>query len=751
MTRMPLRRLLSCFLLALVAASLAHAQAPVPPNPRPAPEPLKPSPGSLPIEPAPLKLDDFAVTSQEATEDDYDATGMGSVEEQMKDEPFANDLIGSIDPGMDDSLSSDLSSEMAAVANTSPAERVAGEDRLNLRGFPTPTLRNGFINVGFPETLNIGRTIVIQGPLVPVFGRAAPGGIQDFMTVRPQAKARGRLETTATTEDRLRALFETTGVVIPKKLWRRLAVEWTRRLGPEEFVKESTLAVSTALTWRKNRTMSSMLTADFRQIDAQVTPGIPEYRPVGSTRIVGPYLPLAEFNANGPDAGVRRRSAVVGFQVDSQPSKNLALRAGIEGWWRDVEQDRFTTSVLALSTGLFEGIREPRHIEQPQQAIALQLEATGRYRLGNTDHKLLASASQTWGVYDREERALTTAGRNELPLSVRRFDPLNPDYYRPAYDPLVYSRILADRTEDARYTSMEASDRVAFKRGIWVLTGGLRYDAVDLRVEDRKPAAPFPSTEDTTQQLSYHAGVNYQVVRNRLLAFASASTAFDPSTRVDARTGRIQPNETTLGYEAGLKGRTADGKWEGNGALFLLYNQNISRRNPLYDDPIADAAQTQPQLVAAGEERYTGVRFDGRWVPTKPISVGLKLVYMDAETTASPALPWEVGKAITRLPALSSSLQVRYRSQDPAGGPTAGVSMQYVSNYVANYQDSVHAYLEYPDYALLSLSAGYVWKTKKRTIEMDAALRNALDRDLLASNARVGAGRELIVSARMYF
>ncbi len=747
MTRMFLPRLSLHIILALLAVPFAAAQIPV----VPAPEPLKPAPTALPIEPAPLKLDDFAVTSQDATEDDYDATGMGSVEEQMKDEPFANDLITSIDPGLDDSLSADLSTEMAAVANTSPAERVAGEDRLNLRGFPTPTLRNGFINVGFPETLNIGRTIVIQGPLVPVFGRAAPGGIQDFMTVRPQAKPRQRFETMATTNDRQRALFEMTGALVPKKLWQRLAVEWTRRAGPEEFSEEDTLAVSTALTWRKNRTLSSMLTADFRQIDAQVTPGIPEYRPVGATKIAGPYLPLAEFNANGPDAGVRRRSAVVGLQVDSQPSKSLSLRAGIEGWWRDVEQDRFTTSVLSLATGLFEGIREPRHVEQPQEAIALQLEATGRAHFWQTDHKLLASASQTWGVYDREDRALPTAVRDQLPLSVLRFDPLNPDYYRPPFDPLVYSRILTDRTENARYTSAEVSDRVAFQRGIWVLTGGMRYDSVDLHVADHRVNAAFPEVADTTEQISYHAGVNYQIVRNRLLAFATASSAFDPSTRVDARTGRIQPNETTLGYETGLKGRTPDSKWEGNGAVFLLYNQNISRRNPLYDDPIADIAQTQPQLVAAGEERYTGVRFDGRWMPTKAISAGLKIVYMDAVTTASPALPNEVGKAITRLPALTGSFQLRYRSQEPTGGPTAGVSMQYVSNYVANYEDSVHGYLEYPDYALLGLSVGYAWKSKARTIELETALRNALDRDLLASNARVGAGRELIVSARMYF
>ncbi|HET7536668.1 MAG TPA: hypothetical protein VFJ90_09455, partial [Candidatus Didemnitutus sp.] len=195
----------------MLAASFARAQQPAAPTP----DRSRPATPAVPVEPAPLKLENFAVTSEGESDDSYDETGMGSVEEQMRDEPFANDLIGSIDPGMDDSLSADLSTELSAVANTSPADRVAGEDRLNLRGFPTPTLRNGFINVGFPENLNIGRTIVIQGPLVPVFGRAAPGGIQDFMTVRPQSKARERVETMATSEDRQRVLAEFTGAIVP--------------------------------------------------------------------------------------------------------------------------------------------------------------------------------------------------------------------------------------------------------------------------------------------------------------------------------------------------------------------------------------------------------------------------------------------------------------------------------------------------------------------------------------------------------
>jgi len=697
----------------------------------------------------PVHLDPLTVN---ATNDDpdYDATGMGSLDEQLRDEPFANDLIQPVDTQLDESMATDLGGELAAVAQPSPADRITGEERLNLRGFPTPVMRNGFVQLGINDALNTARTVVIQGPLVPVLGRAAPGGIQDMQTARPQAKDRQRFDAQFTSLDRQRSHLETTGPVVKKKLWQRLAVDWQRRTGPEQFAHENWLSVSTALTWRHSRSASTLVSADYREIRARVTPGIPEYRPHGGL-IAGPYLPLALFNANGPDAAVRRRAAVVGVQFDGAPTKTLAVRANAEGWWRDVTQDRFTTSVLSLDTGLFEGTREPRHLEQPQHAFALQLELTNRFRALGADHKLLASGSHTWGEYGREDRALPTAVRDALPLSVRRFNPFAPDYYRPDYDPAVYSRILTDRTEHAGYTAFELSDRAAFQRGRYVVSTGLRYDAVALRVEDRRVGAAFPRVSDGAAQLSYHAGLNWQVKPSRLLAFASISTAFDPSTRVDARTGRIQDNETTLGYEAGLKGRAAKGAVEYSTGAFLLYNRHISRRNPLYDDPVFDANQTQPQLVAAGEERFRGVRAEARWQATPAVALSSRLVAMQAITTASPDLPQEIGRAISRLPAFTSYTQLRYRKPGPAGGPFAAGTWQYVSNYVANYADARRTFLKFPGYGLLHASAGYAWRTPKRTFEIEAGIRNVLDRDLLASNARLGADRELTFSTRLIF
>lgn len=718
--------------LALGATVILPAQTAAPPAAEPA-----------------VKLDPLTVNATNEDEN-FDATGMGSLDEQMRDEPFANDLIQPVDTQLDEPMATDLGSELAAVAQPSPADRITGEERLNLRGFPTPIMRNGFVQLGINDYLNTARTVVIQGPLIPVLGRAAPGGIQDMQTARPQAKDRQRFETQFTSRDRQRAQLETTGPIVRKKLWQRLAVDWQRRAGPEQFAHEESLSISTALTWRHSRSASTLVSADYREVRAQVTPGIPEFRPIGGL-IAGPYLPLALFNANGPDAAVRRRAAVFGVQFDGAPTKTLAVRANAEGWWRDVVQDRFTTSVLSLESGLFEGTREPRHVEQPQHAFAAQLELTNRFRAFGADHKFLVSASHTWGEYGREDRALPTAARDALPLSVRHFNPFAPDYCRPDYDSAIYSRILTDRTENAGYTAFELSDRAAFQRGRYVVSTGVRYDAVTLDVEDRKVGAAFPRVSDRAAQLSYHAGLNWQIKPSRVLAFASVSTAFDPSTRVDARTGRIQDNETTLGYEAGLKGRAAKGAVEYSTGAFLLYNQHISRRNPLYDDPIFDPNQTQPQLVAAGEERYQGARAELRWQATPAVAVSSRVVAMRAITTASPDLPQEIGRAISRLPAFTNYTQVRYRRPGPNGGPFAVATWQYLSNYVANYADARRTFLKFPGYGLAHASAGYSWRTPKRTFEIEAGVRNVFDRDLVASNARLGAQREFTFSTRVIF
>jgi len=682
----------------------------------------------------------------------FDATGMGSYEHQLRDTPFSNDMI-SADAVEDDPAHADIPLELALIATPSAVDLATGDSRVGLRGFPTPLLSNGFVRMGGIDVLNTARTIVIQGALVPVLGRGAPGGIQDSWTNRPRAAKSQRFEYSVSSLERQSAAFEFNGPAVPKRAWHRVAVDWSRKTGPETFVAMETRSFNGAVTWRHSAAASTLFSIDYLQTRANAAPGIPEYRVATGRKIVGPYLPLAGFNVFGPDAGIRRRSLVANIILDAQPHPKVALRAGVEAWWHRIEQDRFT-GLLNLATARFEGVRESRHSEQPQRAQVARAEATGRFTALGGEHKLLLAASHTIGHYLREERALSVAARNALPASVRTFNPAAPDFTRTPYSEEAYSRILTDRRERTRYTALELSERMGLAKGRTVLTAGLRQDRVGLHLYDRRAGLPSSQSHvtDTVGEFTYHLGVNYQVRPSRLLLFATTSAGFNPSTRVDARTGRIQGNETTRGHEGGFKARFAPQQLEFTTSVFTFFNQGISRRNPLYDDPVFDANHTQPQLVAAGEERFTGGKIEGRWKPAASLSLSLRASYVRAITTASPELPEEVGRELTRLPPLNLSAAATYAfGAGLLRGLSLGASWSYLSAFIADYEDKQRFRLEYPGYGIASVSASYSLRRGKYSHGFGLAGRNILDSDLLRKLARFGAGREITASYRLGF
>ncbi len=735
---------LLALLLGLTGSASLCGQAVRPAEPAPAPAAPQP-PEEEVVKVSPVEV--------RARNDDpgFDATGMGSYEQQLRDSPFSNDLI-SAESLEDDPGAMEIQAELVQIANPSAVDLATGDSRVALRGFPSPLLRNGFTTMGSSDMLNTTRTIVIQGALVPVLGRAAPGGIQDFITARPRAAAGKRFEYSLSSLRRQSALLEVTGPTVPNRVWHRFASDWSRRKGPEPHTATDTRSVNTAVTWRHNSAASTLFAFDFQQTRATAAGGTPEYRRFAGDRIVGPYLPLAGFNAVGPLGGVRRRTAAASVLFDGQPHPRIAVRAGVETWMRRIEQDRFTTSLYNVALGRFEGIREPIHSEQPMRTWLAHLEATGRFRRWRAEHKVMLAASHTWTDALREEFGLTTAGRNALPATVRNFDPLAPDYYRPPFSRDLYSRVITDRRDRGRYASFEASERAGFAQGLVVLTAGLRQDLASVRIHDRRPGAPRAQYDDRTSRLTYHSGVNYQAIPSRLLLFLTASTAFEPSMRVDARTGRIQGNESTRGLEGGLKARLPAPDIDLTLTAFSLFNQNILRRNPLYNDPIRDANQTQPQLVASGEETFRGAKLEGRWRITPLLAFGTRVTYTRAVTTASPDLPEEVGRELTRYPPFNASATLSY-----AFGPgrwqglSCAYSWSYISGYVAAYEDRQRYALRFPGYPLSSLSVNYSFRKNRFLHGVGLALRNLFDYDLVKSQARVGAGIELAATYRLMF
>lgn len=691
-------------------------------------------------EDSPLLMDVFEVNVSTEGED-YDPTGMDSTTAELNDAPFSNDLLAGFGVEEDDAAM-EIAGEMELATGASPADIVAGLTRTSLRGFPTPRLRNGFAQNGIPEVLNGRRRETIQGPLTPVLGRAAPGGILNYVTGRPHSNRNStRIEAETNDQNDYHWSYEHSRLLIPKKLWSRIDAEGQRIRGPQMYADTRRQTLGGTLVYRHSRAASVMLQLDHEEVDSNAAPAVPEYRQSAGGDILGPYLPLVNFHAYGPNAGIVKKTSSASLQLDAQASPKLAVRASLQGFWRQLDQDRWTQGQYLLSTGKFSGRREPQRLEQPLDAVAGGLDLTSRVSGFGLEHKITLKLDSVRVNYTREQRALADPVAL-LPQSVRQFDPEDPDYYRPEYDPAIYSRMITDRDEITRYNTVALSERAATPDGIWVGTAGLRFDRVDFEIADRSVNTVNPAVEQEVNKLTYHGGLNYQVLPGKLLLFANVSTGFEPSSRVDARTGQVQGNEFTSGVESGFRGLFLDKKLSATLLLFAYRNENIARRNPSYNDPIDDPNLDQPELLSAGEEEFMGGTLDLRAQFTPQLSLRVRGGYTRAITVTAPDLPAEEGKALTRLPPYQGSSELRYTFTD---GRLKGVWLQvseaYLAGYVVDYQRVGRAYYEVPGYALMGAEVGYGWPMGRFRHRVEVSVRNLLDRDLETALARPGAQR----------
>ncbi|AWI09188.1 hypothetical protein CKA38_07995 [Ereboglobus luteus] len=710
-----------------------------------------------------ITLDELVVSSErDPADENYDSTGMGGPDAELEEAPFADELTAS-ESRHPEEFDVEITNELELASGASPVDLVTAVNRVNLRGFPTPRLRNGFSQTGIPEIINVNHTQLIQGPIISVTGRAAPGGIQNYITGRPLGRSRVMLYAMGNSVNVRDVRFDESTPIIQKKLWQRVAAGWRQTKGPMSFAHIRTRYLNAQLTYKHSRSTSIMFSVDYLELDGNPSSGIPEYREKLLGKIVGPYLPLATFNAFGPNASVDKQLLSTTLQVETRLTRRVSMRANLFAYDRRTTDDRYTTGQYIIEddrysnqryTGKFGGTRYPRRIEQPMRALIGSVEATARLLAGRTDSKVTLRVEHTHSSYKRIDRRVRSA--NSLPADVRIFDPYAPNYYRPEFSEEAYDYFVTNRREAADYTSIALSDRTAFWRGKLVATAGGRIDVMSIDIHDRRPNAAQENVHSNVTKFTWHGGANYVVRPGRLLFFAGISKAVEPSTRVDARTGDLQGNESTFGYEAGLKGMFFDKRLGATLLLFQYYNQNISRGNPLYNDPVDDADHTQPQLLSAVEERFTGGSLDLKATLARGFTITSRIAYIDPITTKSPDFPGEVDRVVTRMPKTTIGVTARYTFQKSApkllAGLSTSVTLTHVSDFVAHYGNYAREYLDYPSNTLVSLSISRTWLfgDKKRPMRhtLSASVRNLFDRDQLNTLHRIGQQRALTLSYR---
>ena len=635
-------------------------------------------------------------------------------------------------------LNEDRSTEFATVSGAAAP-----------RGFATPRLRNGFAQSAFPEIIIGGRRELLTGFLATYYGRTAPGGILNTISRRPAPKPAKEFEVRGSSVPSVSFATDSSFLIGARTRSGKIVGTAAWREGPEEFAyrEEWTAAASVRAKVTKNTTL--LVEAESAGLRGNAAPEIPATRETRGAKIGGPHLPLADFNSNGPDASSGRLSQSLSTIVEHNTESGLIVRGVAEWWGRTNEEHRFSTGAFLLDQRVFDGVREPEFTERDDESVGMQFEIDGRLRLERSDHRWVVGVEASRAEGERTRRMLPRSARDQLPLSVSRLDPLDPDYSLTPYSPDVYSRIVSQRTETTDYQAVFLGDRFSLARGRFSGTAGVRYDWVDAEVTDLRSGEMTTST-GSSGRTTYHAGLVGVLNGGRLAWYLNTSTAFQPQRKIDARTGRILANESTTGFESGVRWEGASKRLTVNGNLFRLFNSDIVRPNPFYDDPVLDPDRTQPQLVASGEERFTGAEATIRWSPEPFVTLSAKGTVLEAITTRSPDLPEEVGRQLTRQPKLTGGLSARVAV--PAGtwkGAALQASLTWVGPHTVTYEDSRRLGVAYGSYAVVNLSADYGWKAPRRQHTIGVAVRNLLDRDLPAATGKRGGDLGLEMRYRL--
>jgi len=635
-------------------------------------------------------------------------------------------------------LNEDRSAEFASVSGAAAP-----------RGFATPRLRNGFAQSAFPEIIIIGKRELLTGFLATYFGRTAPGGILNTISRRPAPRPTQQLEFRGSTVPSISVAGESSIPLGGKKRSLRLVGSAAWREGPEDFAfrEEWTAAVSARAALAKRTTL--LIEVESAGVVGNNAPDIPATRASRGAKLGAPFFELAGFNSNGSDARSRRLSQSASAMVEHSLPSDLLIRAGAEWWNRENEEHRFATGAYLLDEGVFDGVREPEFTERDEESFGVQVELDGRARLKGSEHRWVVGIEASCAEAERARRMLPKSERDLLPESVRRLDPDKPDFTLTPYSLAVYSRSVSERNEVTEFQGVFMSDRFSVSKGRLNGTAGLRYDRVDAEVNDLKSGA-MTTSAGSTGRATYHAGLVGILKEGRLAWYLNTSTAFQPQRKIDARTGRILANESTAGFETGVRWEDARKEWMVSGNLFRLFNHDIVRANPFYDDPVLDPNRTQPQLVASGEERFTGAEATLRWTPEPFLMFSARGGVLEAITTQSPDLPEEEGRQLTRQPKLTGGLSARISM--PGGllkGAALQASLAWVGGHTANYEDAKRLEVAYGSYAIVNVSADYGWKALKRQHTAGFAVRNLLDRDIPASTGKRGGELGLEVRYRV--
>lgn len=571
-----------------------------------------------------------------------------------------------------------------------------------LRGDP-------YAGFSVPQLFNIERVEVLKGPAGALYGGGDAGGVINYVTRKPQAKAQRRVEVQIGNEDFAAGSVEATGPLTSSGDVRyRLGAYADGEEGVRWNADSQSVIGDASVAFDVGET--GELTLQYTDITQDLGGNRLRGVPVNDD---GHFLTSRRWNHNEASDFLDMRAKVVLAQYRFSPAP--AWDVDFAARWFENSEHQIYHEPMGLidrdGDGTAEWMtRQLRNQYRDNDALATNANAVWRFATAGIDHKLLFGADYYRG--DSDFRA-QTANSADLPRNagpVPGIDLFNPVYGVTSYHDYNLAALpwRQTRTRGLRYGGYVQDELTLTPR--WYVLAGLRWDGFE--DEDR-----LAGNCVVGHDLSWRLGSTF-VLRQGINAYASVASGFVPQATSDQDPAAGGPfdAEQSKQWELGLKTLLGNGRVTLNTALYRIERSNIVQAT-------GEAVDGVNQLAALGLVRSEGLELDvladvtDRWV------VSVAYAYNDARVVdaGSDGITNASGDRFANAPRNTLGVWTRYDL--PAIASAIGFGADYMDERISLDGQRVKPY------TVFDMS----WQTQWQDWKFQANIKNLFDKVYAAS------------------
>lgn len=604
---------------------------------------------------------------------------------------------------------SDLEDVLSYSAGVVTDEWGGGDDRYDtfrIRGFDElalGTYRDGLPIRGFGwtytrrEPYGYDRVEVLKGSNSALFGLNAPGGLVNAVSKTPKDHRFGEVYTTLG-DNHLEFGTDFGDVLTEDGNWSyRVTAKWQDGERTYDHSNDDRAYLGLGLTWAPTDATSVTFLLDHN--DRRGTPGTgltegmdadpssffgePDFNRVDTSETAFGWMAHHDFGGG------------LSFDQVARYSRFDMTYEQVYGATTDPTADRSAFAVYSSAE---------------QFAIDNRLQYD--YAIGTVEARTLFGLEYNWVKVDETALYGTADGI---------------DYTDPVYcgTGCISLGDYIDWEPELTTTSVYAQQELTFADR-WILTGGARYDWVDLDVQDNLAGT---STSQSFENASGRLGLTYKVSPD-LSVYANYSQSFEPPSPFD---GIAEPTEGRQ-YEAGVKYRPAGTNLLLTAAIFDLEQSNV-------------LTQTGPLTYeTVGKIGVRGLELEAKGQLTQNLSIIASYSYWDGEIREN-GIAGNEGNRPAFVPEHVASLWLDYTL--PEGllphEATVGLGARYVGQSYADNANTVSM----PGRTVLDMAATYA---VAKDTELSVNVSNLLDKTYMTADyygsLYYGEGREIGVTLR---